>query len=156
MKEEIGGSEGWEGWPLGAPCICMDECFMDELLCNLCVSEPPVRLHSLCRQHFFPFRTPGFALTLEIYALYILPCQSPCAGRAAQPSLKRCRIKRFILQMWGNRRGDGYPVKLSQVSRFCSETVHERHSSFYVTTPVTFSFKSPTLCDIFSFSIFFI
>lgn len=91
---------------------------MDELLCNLCVSEPPVRQHSLCRQHFFPFRTPGFALTLEIYALYIPPCQSPCVGRAAQPSLKWYRIKRFILQMWGNRRGwrDGYPVKLSQAN----------------------------------------
>lgn len=94
VKEEMGGLEGlegWDGWPLGARCICMDECFMDEALCNVCVRASGAAAFSMQTAFLSVSHSqlPGFALTQEIYTLYIPPCQSQLGeGRAAQPSLK--------------------------------------------------------------------
>lgn len=58
-------------------CICMDSCFMYELLCNLYVKAYSVAAF-LCRQHkrFFSFQIPGFALTSDIYSIMSLTAET--------------------------------------------------------------------------------
>lgn len=129
---------------------------MDELLCNLCVRASSAAAFSM--QTAFLFRFALSALRwLWKYIHYTFRRVSQCAGRAAQPSLKWCRIKRFILQMWaGGSWGTG---ALSSESFGGKYRVSRRRfikgvQPFYVTLPMTFSSKSPTLWDTLSFSIF--